>query len=253
MPWFTAIRALVCLPEGGEGTGGGGGSGDGGAGGGEKMLAQSEVQRIVAKEVRAASEKAAREAAEKARAEIEQRDTQLAELKLQLETAGKSAEEKARIESEQKREAERKAQQAREAQITKDLQAAQEAAKSAAERLRDYQIGGAASSALVGAKVLSGAIDDALRSFRADSQIEIDDDGKVASVIYKGVAYDSLKDAAKAFLKDRPHFAQPSAIAGAGVRTGGGNGAGQHVELHKLDRTTLLKMSAAEKRGQRSG
>lgn len=251
MPWYMALRCVLRAPAG-EGDPGGGG--DPATPPGEKMLPQSEVQRIVAKEAKAAADKAAREAAEKFKLELVDRDKTLEELRMQLETAGKTGEEKARIEAEQKREAERKAQAARDAQIADQLRSATEKATAAEQRLRDHQVSGAVSVALASAKVLAGATEDAIRSFRADSQIETDEDGKPSSIIYKGVAYDTLKDAAKAFLKDRPHFAQPSAVTGAGVRTGGGNGAGgSKVPLHELDRTTLLRMSAAEKRGQRTG
>lgn len=234
---------------------GDGDQGDGDKGGtGEKMLSQSHVTALIARETKAAAEKAAKEAEARLAAELKKRDDELERTRAELETAGKSAEERARIEAENRRKAELAAAEGREKAAAEALRAATERAEGNAARLTNFQIKQHLSSGLVASSVLATAHEDALRSFMTDSKVDLDDDGNITSLVYKGVAYATAEKAAAAFLKERAHFKAPANNGGTGARGNGGNGGGSVNDgkpLYEKSSEELLAMSVAERQARR--
>lgn len=221
-----------------KGTGGGGGGG-GGEGGNTQQgppaaeqpkYSDKQVNDLIAKERRSleAKLKAEHEAAIKAaREEAEAAKNEAA-------LAGKSAEEKAKLIAES--EAKKRAAEAE--RIAKDLAETKARADGAEARLRDYQITGAASSALLEAKVIPTAATAAVKLFKLDAKVDLDDDGKVTGVTLDGTFHKTMKEAAEAFLKANPHFA-PAPAGGSGTPRGG-VGAAYGRPLHEMSTSELL-------------
>ena len=230
-----ALRA----PEGDEGgAGGGDAGGDGGKG---KTFTQAELQRIAAKE-KAEGERAGRAAAEAEwQAKLDEQKAAIAELKKQQ----MSAEERAAAERKERDEAEKRTREEREAKLKKERDEAKASAQTALERWKNDRRNAALQSALITAKVIASASDDAAESMLRNAKIDVDEDGKITGVMYGGKTYESVADAAKQFLDDRPHFAQ--AVGGGGAGTRGGNGAAPAGgrKLHEMSREDLLSMTIA--------
>lgn len=196
--------------------------GGGGGGGGEpaKTFTQDDVNKIVQRE-KASLEKKLSDLQKSAEAasKIPELEAKIAELTQQAELAGKSAEEKARIQAEQaakKIEAER-------AQREKALADTATALETERSAHRTTRLRYAATAALTEAKAFPQALPDAIGSFLGAVELSFDEKtGEVASITYGGVAQKTMKDAAAAFLKDRPYFAAAPTGGGAGTPTPNG-------------------------------
>lgn len=228
----------------------GGESDDGGAGGGAggkpkpKTFTQEDVTRIATKE-RKDAERAAREKVEaEYKAKLDEKDAELAEAR----KASMSAEERAKAEAKEREDAERKTREERESKLKEKLSAADQKAKAAEERWKGDRRNAALSSALLAAKVIGEAASDAADVMLGKSKIDVDDDGVITSVIYGGKTYESLADAAKQFLLDKPHFAQPTATGGTGTRGGAGGPRGKGAPLIQQSREDLLAATLASDR-----
>lgn len=226
----------------------GAGGGGGGGGGAPATFTQEQVNAFLAKE-RGKLEKqiADLKPHAEASARVPELEKQLEEMRHQLETAGKSAEEKSRIA------AERAAKQleADRAQREKELgetRAALEAERAGHRMTRTRHV---ATTALTEAKAFAAALPDALGSFLSSVDLTYDEKtGEVATISYGGVAQKTMKDAAAAFLKDRPYFAAAPATGGSGTphpNAGGRSGA----QLDDLSSAELMSigLSTPPRRG----
>lgn len=237
----------LCSAEGDE-------PGDEPGGGGappakKTTFTQDDVTRIAAKEKKE-GERAARE---KADADWKEKwDAAQAEL-AEAKKASMTADERAKAEAKERDEAERKTREERENKLKEKLSTADQKAKAADERWKGDRRSGALATALHGAKVIGEAASDAADVMLGKSKIDVDDDGAITSVIYGGKSYDTLGDAAKQFLLDKPHFAQPTATGGAGTRggTGGGQRGNGGKPLIELSRDQLMAMDREKRAGGR--
>ena len=241
---FEPSNPFIASNEGG-GDGGGGGNGGGGAPPPAKTFTQEEVARIAAKEKsegeRAARAKLESELRAKYDTDLAERDKRIQELELK----GKTEDERREIERRQRSEADEKARKAREAELLKERDDARAEGLSYRNRWLDDRKAVQVGSALVSAKVVASAADDARAVFSQVSKIETDDDGNVTSVIYGGQTYTKLAEAAAAFLRDRPFFASASAPGGgSGMRQGGSGGNGSQRQLDEMTEDELLALDA---------
>lgn len=94
------------------------------------------------------------------------------------------------------------------------------------------------------AKVLGSARADAILGLRTSAEIVHDDEGRITSITYEGVAYDTVDKAAAAYLKMKPFFASAGTGGGGGTKPPNGNGAAaggralhemSDEELHAMD------------------
>jgi hypothetical protein len=189
--------------------------GEGGGGGGDppKTFTQDDVNRIVGQRVGEATKKALADA----KAEFDKQLAELAPLRQQLEDlqaekdkVGKTAEELKRIEADK---AAKQLERERAEHSTK-LTAAEKRAVEAEARHRNLVVSSALGGGLDSAKVLGSARDKAVRLLAAEAEVELDDDGKIVSVTYGGVAHKSAAEAATAFLKDNNFLAAAQGPAG---------------------------------------
>jgi len=230
-------RTSLCSADAGDG--GDGGDGGGAGDGVKKQLSQDEVNRIAAKQKKE-GERAGREAAE---AEWKEK---YAELEAKLEEqrkAAMTADERAAEERKQRDEAEKRTRDEREAKLKKERDEAKAGHAAAVERWKNDRRDRELQTALIAAKVYVPASEDAAASMLRNAKIELDDDGSIKSIVYAGKAYDTLEEAAKRFIEDKPHFAQASGVGGAGTRAGnsGGAGANSNTKLHELSREDLTQ------------
>lgn len=233
----------------------GGDDGDTGGGGGDppkpppkKTFTQDEVSRIAAKEKREA-ERAAREKADAEwQAKLAERDAELEELRKK----SMSADERAAAERKERDAAEKRSREEHEAKLKEARDKEKKRAELAEERWRNDRRNLALNSALSAAKVLAEAADDAAAVMLGKSKIEVDDEGAITGVIYAGKAYDTLEEAAKQFLQDKPHYAPATGNGGGGTRgsTGGGKGGKGGRPLHELARDQLLARTVEQDRAQ---
>lgn len=203
--------------------------GNGGGGGGDppKMISEAEVQARIdkvlgqrlAEERKKYSDYDALKAEAAKKTEIE---AELAKLREERETAGKSAEEVRKIEADR---AAKQLERERNEATTK-LTAAEQRAEAAEKRHRELLVSQGLGSALDGSKVLTTAREKAIRLMREDAQVELDDSGKITSVTYGGVAYKTPAEAASAFLKDNDFLASAGAPKGGGSSPPNAGGAG---------------------------
>jgi hypothetical protein len=208
-----------------------------------KTFTQDEVNRIAAKQ-KDEGTRAARAAAE---AEFQAKEAAHLKRIEELELAGKTQAERDAIERRTREEADAKARKAREDALATERDQALAKATAAETKWKQDRVNGAVSNALVASKVIGSAASDAAHSFVRDSKIEVGDDGEILSVIYGGQSYTKTEDAAKAFLNDRPHFAQPSGTGGTGSRLPGAGGGGVKP-LDGLTTEELLKGASEELR-----
>lgn len=245
---FAPNRPGVCSNEGGEGGGGGGGPANTDP---PKTFTQEDVNRIAAKQ-KAEGERVARERAE---ADFKAREAEHLKRIEELELAGKSQAERDAHERKQREDADRKAREAVQAQLTRERDEERQKREAAETRYKQDRVSRAVTDALHAAKVIGSAAPDAALSFIRDAKIDVDEDGNVTNVIYGGKSYPKVDEAAKQFLLDKAHFAQPSG-GGAGTRSPAG-GAGATSQpgrpLHERSREELLALSKAEReaRGNR--
>ncbi len=215
-----------------------------------KTFTQDEVNRIAAKQ------KAEGEAKARADAATEFAAKEAAHLKRieELELAGKTQAERDAHERKQREDADKKAREAEKATLAKERDDEKAAREQLETRWKQDRKNTAASNALVAADVIGDAAADAMHVFVRDSTIDMDDDGAVTNVIYGGKSYPKIEDAAKAFLKAKPHFAMPSGTGGTGSRlpgARGGAGAG-NGPTDTMSREELIAGAAAERQAARS-
>lgn len=231
-----ALRA----PEGdadGEGDAGGSGGGDGGKPK-PKTFTQEDLNRIAAKEKKDAA-RAAREAADAEwQAKLEEIQKQNEELRKEKMTAS----ERAEAERKEREAAEKRTRDEQEAKRKEQLANEKKRADLAEEKWRADRRNAALSSALLGAKVIGEFADDAAVLMLGKSKIDVSDDGEITSVIYGGKTYDTLADAARQFLQDKPNFAQAMGAGGAGTRSSNGGGGRGKTPLHEMSREQLMAM-----------
>lgn len=213
----------MLFDEKGDANGGGGGSKTG-DGGNTQQGPPADAPKYTDKQLNdlIAKNNAKLEAKLKAEAEAAAKALrdELEAAKNEAALAGKSAEEKAKLIAES--DAKKRAAEAE--RVAKDLADTKARAESAEARLRDYQVTQAASTALVEAKVLSGASIAATKLFKLDAKVDIDESGAVTGVTLDGVFHKTMKEAAEAFLKANPHF-QSAPAGGSGTpRTGSAPG-----------------------------
>ena len=214
---FTSFRSsLYCGVDGGGAGGGGGGDGEG-----DKTFSQEEVNAIIAKERKsweAKSGEALKQAKDEAATKQKELQEQLDALKSEFEDSKLSAADK------EKKAAER-AQNAMKdqiAQLQASIKAEQEKTEAAAATLRGERIARHLSSGLTAANVFKGALSDAIDAFGKVAKVELDDNGQPTTVTMGESAFTDIKEAATAFLKDRPHF-QTGTAGGAGTRPPNGS------------------------------
>lgn len=217
------FERMLFAPE--DDASGGGGGGKTGEGGNTQQGPPADAPKYTDKQLNdlIAKNNAKLEAKLKAEAEAAAKALrdELEAAKNEAALAGKSAEEKAKLIAES--DAKKRAAEAE--RVAKDLADTKARAESAEARLRDYQVTQAASTALVEAKVLSGATVAATKLFKLDAKVDIDDQsGAVTGVTLDGVFHKTMKEAAEAFLKANPHF-QSAPAGGSGTpRTGSAPG-----------------------------
>lgn len=233
------LRSERChAPEGDPPGGGGGGQGGGAGGDPPKTFTQDDVNRIVGQRVGEATKKFADyDSLKQAASEVPTLKQRLEELEADKAKQGKTAEEIQRMEADK---AARQLQREREDANTK-LTAAEKRALDAENALRTERTERALGAGLDGANVFAAAREDAVLLFSAASKVEFDDAGKVASVTYNAVAYKTAADAAKAFLKDRPHLASAGRPAGGGTTPPSGGGGMNGRPLYELSEDELLQ------------
>jgi hypothetical protein len=239
--WFLA-RALSRVPSGHlrspEPEGGGGG---GTAPPPEKTFTQADLDRIVGQRLGEATKKFSDyEDVKSKAAKAAEYETELAKLREEKEMAGKSAEERERISAKKAADAMERERQ----ELMTKIQAAEQRAENESKLRRNLIVNNGLGSALDGANVLTSAREDAIETFRNRSQVEIDDEGKIVSVTYGGVAYKSAAEAAVAFLKEKDHFASArvrgpggsSPVPGSilGTHDGGNGGGAQNATAEGL-------------------
>lgn len=219
--------------------------GDGGGGGGTgnepaKTFTQADLDRIVGQRVGEATKKYADYEAVKAQAaKVADFEAQLQKLTEEKELLGKSAEEQQRIQAERiAKQIERER-----SEMQTKLTAAEQARDASDRKLRDFLISSALGSALDGANVMSKAREKAIRAFRDEVQVELDDAGKITSIIYAGVSQKSVADAAAAFLKDNDFYASAGEISGGGSKKPNAGGGSTTPEL--LNMSPEQAMAAA--------
>jgi hypothetical protein len=203
--------------------GGGGGVPGGGVPGGEppRTFTQADLDRIVGQRVGEATKKFAGFDELKGKAEkAAEYEAELAKLREEKENAGKTAEERERIAATK---AAAVMERERQDLMTK-ITAAEARAESAEKRRRDLIVDGGLGAALDGANVLAKARADAVDAFRNHSKVELDDDdGRILTVTYGGVAYKTAAEAALAFLKEKDHFASGRIVGGNSQPPNGGS------------------------------
>lgn len=144
-----------------------------------------------------------------------------AELTESVEGIGKTASEKAALQ------AEKAAKQIREKEeeLLKANKAIEERATKAEQKLRSERINAVVGAGLDAAKVYPSARAHAAKILSTEAEIDLDDEtGKITSVTWGGVAHKNMSDAAAAFLKENPHFADAGTPGGAGSRVPSGGG-----------------------------
>jgi hypothetical protein len=225
-------------PEGDAGGGGGGGTSS------EKTFTQADLDRIVGQRIGEATKKFSDYETVKTQAQkAAEYETELAKLREEKEMQGKTAEEQNRIAADR---AARAMERERSESATK-LTAAEKRAEEAENRFRRAVISQNLGSALDSAKVLTSAREKAIRLMREDAQIELDDDGKIASITYNGIAFKTAAEAAHAFLRDNDFLASAPASSGGGTKppNAGGNSSGG--SLFDLPQDELLSRASGQK------
>lgn len=211
------FERLLFEEEKGAGGGGGGGSGEGGntqqgPPADAPKYSDKQLNDLIAKNNAKleAKLKAEHEAAAKAlRDELEAANEKAA-------LAGKSAEEKAKLIAES--DAKKRAAEAE--RTAKELSDAKAGRESAEAKLRDYQVTNAASAALLEAKVIATSAPAAVKLFKLDAKVDLDENGVVTGVTLDGAFHKTMKEAAEAFLKAHPYFA-PAPVGGSGTPRAG--------------------------------
>jgi hypothetical protein len=224
----------------------GDGGGGGGVPGGEppRTFTQADLDRIVGQRVGEATKKFAGFDELKGKAEkAAEYEAELTKLREEKENAGKSAEERERIAATKAAAAMERERQDLMTKIT----AAEARAESAEKRRRDLIVDGGLGAALDGANVLAKARTDAVDAFRNHSKVELDDDGKILTVTYGGVAYKTASEAALAFLKEKDHFAS-GRIVGGNTQPPNGRSAPQNVQNVSSESLISQGLSARTRR-----
>lgn len=163
--------------------------------------------------------------------------TQVEELLAEKAKQGKTAEEIQRMEADK---AARLLQREKDEFSTK-LTVAEKRAEQVAAKLRERDTAAALGQALDTAKVLTSARAQAIRLMAGESTIELDDDGKVTSIVYAGVTHKTVEEAATAFLKTNDFLASAGRPAGGGTQRP--NGGGTARPLHEMSEDDLLRAS----------
>ncbi len=227
----------LLAPEGDPPAGGGAGSNDPPP----KTFTQADVDSIIGKRVKEATAKFGDYEAMKTQlAELTGLKAKLEELETEKTMAGKSAEERAAAEAAKAA----KRIETERAEFTTKLTAAEKRAADFEAKLLKREQTLALSAGLSAAKVLSSASEAAVRLMLEASKIEFDDEGKVASVTYGGVAHKTAAEAAAAFLKDAPYLAAAPVGGGGGTRPPNGGGGSNGRALHEQSEDELLRAGA---------
>ena len=220
------------------------GGGGGGAPAPDKTFTQADLDRIVGQRIGEATKKFAdyetvRTQAQKA----SEYETELTKLREEKEMAGKTADEQNRIAADR---AARSMERERADNATK-LTAAEKRAEEAEGRYKRAVVSQNLGSALDTAKVLTSAREKAIRLMREDAQLDIDEDGKVVSVTYNGIAFKTAAEAAHAFLRDNDFLASAPASSGGGTKppNAGGNSSGG--SLYDLPQDELLTRASGQR------
>lgn len=217
--------------------------GDGGGGGGEppKMISEAEFQsrldkvlgqRLADERKKYADYDSVKTQAQKAT----EYETELTKLREEKEMAGKSAEERERIAAKKASDVMERERQ----DLTTRITAAEARADAAVNARRDMIVNNGLGSALDGANVLAKARADAVEAFRNHSKVELDDDGRILTVTYGGVAYKTPAEAALAFLKDKDHFASGGRIVGGNSQAPNGLGGGAPPNAQNVSSENLI-------------
>ncbi len=218
----------------------------GGGGGGppkdDKRFTQADLDAAV--QARLAREAKARDKAiEDAKAEGAKRtgelEKQLADLTARLEDAGKQGAEKERAQLERELKAARQAA----ADAVKERDEAFAARDKAALAHRDHVVNSKLGEALLASKALPEAVAQAVRSMRAEAEIDVDDAGKV-TVTIDGRVYDDLAKASTAWLEKSPWLrAHPG--GGSGTKNNGSGRRGGPAG-DDMDENALIAEAARE-------
>jgi hypothetical protein len=210
----------------------------GGGGGGAptpepaKTFTQADIDKVLGQRLAEERKKFADYDDVKARAKAqEEANAELAKRLEELELKGKSAEEREKIAAEKaakRLEAERN-------EITAKMTAAEQRAEAAEKKYRTKIVDDALGGGLDKAKVLSSARASAVKLFRDEAKIELDDDGKVVSIEYGGMSHKSVDDAAAAFLKDNDYLAAGDVPRGGGTKSPNGGGSALPVDASAID------------------
>jgi hypothetical protein len=242
-PFVLGLNPGVCSADDGDGSG----DGDGGGGGGdEPKFTQADMDKAIQSRLSKAEKKYAGfdEFREKA-GKVDALTAEIEELRQQIDDAGKSAEEKERARAARER-ATLDKQLATLTESKAELEAAIEAERTAHRTTRaSHDL----MAALTQSDVHAKAAGDALRTMMSDSELEFAEDGSLESLTLRsnGVRYgaDKLKDAAAAFLEDRPYFAKaPPGGPGIAPPSGGGGGGGDGRARHEMSTDELLARDA---------
>lgn len=219
------VVSSLCSAEGGGDDGGGGGGDD-------QRFTQDDVNTMIAKERKSwesKSKKQLDEATSKAQEQVDEVKAELEELRKKHEEATLDADQREKAALERAQKAIEKKLEDQQAKLTEAEKRAQLADQVLATERRARHLG----RALTEAKAYPEALGDALSVFQAAAEVELDDKGDIVSVKYNEGEYTDIKEAAKAFLNDRPHFAQAEG-GGAGTRTPTGSRGGSKVPLWQL-------------------
>jgi ribosomal protein L22 len=169
--------------------------------------------------------------------------SRLEELESEKQKAGKTADEIRAMEADK---AAKQLQRERDENSQKLTVAEQRAAEAEAKLLKREQML-ALGSGLDAAKVLGSARDKAIKLFLDDAKVDFDDDGKVVSVTYNGIAHKDAASAAAVFLKDNPFMAAAPGGGGGGTKLPNGGGGTGGRPLHEMSEDELLRMASAKR------
>lgn len=199
---FHSLKSsLVCGIDGGGAGGGGGDGGDGGA----KTFTQDDVNAIIAKERKTWEAKSG----EALKAAKEESATKLSELQAQFDAMKTEFEDSKLSAADKEKKAAERAQNAANTKIAElqtAIKAEQEKTAAATATLQGERVSRHLSAGLNAANVFKGALADAVDAFGKVAKVDLDESGKLTTVTLGEASYTDIKEAATAFLKERPHF-----------------------------------------------
>lgn len=213
---------FLCFNEGGGGGGnppaGGGGGGNPPPGEPPKTFTQADVDKMI--QARLAKEQAKfadYDAIKEKAGKVDTLSKELEDIKVQLEDAGKTADQKAKAEAERAA----KAQLQKIEDADKRAAAAEAKEKAAIATLTAERIANHVTAALGRGEADPRFLSDAVKIFMSDAKIELTEDGRSITVEYNDGKYKDPVDAAKAWLRDKPNFAKAPAGGSGGAPPGG--------------------------------